>query len=95
MLQEISFPTSINIEHCFTTLFTGHSYFLLNQLIRRKGTGDTSTFSHHKYCIKQNIPAADGLEIVWGCDSEDGLSILRRAILKKMELFICSAQTWN
>lgn len=75
MLQEISFSTSINTEHCFTALFIGHSNFLLNQLVRRKGTGDTCAFFHHKECIKQNMPATDGLEIVWGCDSANGLSV--------------------
>lgn len=66
MLQEISFITSINTEHCFIALFTGHPYFLLNQLIRRKGIGERKrnacTFFHHKECIKQNIPATDDLE---------------------------------
>lgn len=95
MLQEISFLSSVNTGHCFTALFTGLSYFLLNQLRRRKGTEEskhnTCTFFHHKECIKQKIPATDGSEVVWGSDSE--LSVLGRAILMKPELFLCAAQT--
>lgn len=52
MLQEISFLSSINTEHCFTALFTGLSYFLLNLLIRRKGMEkrkhNACAFFHHK-----------------------------------------------
>lgn len=38
MLQKISFLRSINTEHCFIALSTGLWHFLLDQLIRRKGT---------------------------------------------------------
>lgn len=93
MLQEISFSIA------YRTLFYCPVYrplvFLIESTDRRKGTGDTCTFLHHKECIKENIAAADSLEIVWGCDSAHGLSVLRRAILKKLELYICSTQTWN
>lgn len=95
MLQEISFLSSINTEHWFTVLFTGLSYFLLNELIRRKGMEErrhnACTFFHHKECIKQKILATDGSEIAWGYDS--GLSVLGRAIPMKPELYLCIAQT--
>lgn len=95
MLQEISVQSSINTEHCCTVLFRGLSYFLLNQLIGRKGTEERKhnacTFFHHKERIKQKVPATDGSEIVWGSDS--GLSVLGTAVLGKPELFLCAAQT--
>lgn len=57
MLQKISFLRSINTEHCFIALSTGLWHFLLDQLIRRKGTEERKhnacAFFHYKECIKQ------------------------------------------